>query len=81
MERHSIGWAMDHILQGRKVMRSGWNGKGMYVYMRGCHTAMIDGKEVYFERQLCIHPVSGDDIAWTISQADAFAEDWELYEG
>lgn len=34
MGEHDIGWAVRQMLNGNKVQRAGWNGKGMFiVYM------------------------------------------------
>jgi hypothetical protein len=63
--------ALDALKRGYRVSRVGWNGKGMYVYMR------IDpGVQPY----LCLHAADGKEYAWTVSQADVFAEDYCIVE-
>lgn len=33
MEQRDFGWALKMLKNGRKLCRSGWNGKGMYIVL------------------------------------------------
>lgn len=69
-----FGWAITMLRQGKRVARSGWNGKGMYLFLRGS----INNDEpviVMFTAQGKTQP------GWLASQADMLAVDWHLVEG
>ena len=77
---HGFGWALKQMMDGKRVTRPGWNGKGMYVYDtpaqhdRGEGYAKVDGYFTMRTAQGTLQP------GWLISQADARALDWILYE-
>jgi hypothetical protein len=60
--------ALREIKNGGTVARSGWNGKGQWIYWRPSTEDLGDF--------LAIHPVSGPDVPWLASQTDLLAEDW-----
>jgi hypothetical protein len=64
--------ALDAAKAGYKVSRIGWNGKGMYVYVR---------RDPVVQPYLCLYAADGKEYAWTVSQADVFAEDYCIVEG
>lgn len=35
MSGQTIGWAVEHLKEGAKVRRAGWNGKGMWLSLSG----------------------------------------------
>ena len=78
---HGFGWALKQMMDGKRVTRPGWNGKGMYVYDtpaqhdRGEGAAKVDGYFTMRTAQGTLQP------GWLISQADARALDWQLYDG
>lgn len=60
--------AIKAVLKGHKISRSGWNGKGMFVYHLN-----IEG----FRPVLVIRNAQGEhQPGWVFSQEDVFAEDW-----
>lgn len=60
------------VREGKRIARSGWNGKGMYVYQ---HVA--DG----FKPVLVLHTAKGEEQpGWVFSQDDLFSDDWEIVE-
>lgn len=64
--------AIEALLNGQRVARSGWNGKGMFVYQY---------KFVHFKPVLVLHTAKGDEQpGWVFSQDDLFAKDWVIYE-
>lgn len=65
-----IGWAVEMMTEhGKRVRRSGWNGKGMWLeYVPG-----TDSMQGY----VVMKPTRGGFVPWTCSQTDLLAEDWE----
>lgn len=72
--------ALDLLKDGARVARSGWNGKGMWVYL-------VDGTEYSIH---CWSATEGENnmpfiamktadikvVPWLASQTDLLAEDW-----
>lgn len=87
----AFGQALEHIKQGGKIARKGWNGKGMFVYyvpaakypasrnelstMAGY--ADVDGM-VQYNAYMAIKNVDGTVSTWVPSVNDCLAEDWGL---
>lgn len=69
----NFGQAIEHLKNGRKVRRTGWNGKGMYLYLES-HLLNYEPCIVMFTAQGKHQP------GWLASQADMLAEDWDLIE-
>ena len=86
-------YALNALREGKKVSRSGWNGKGMWiVYVRG--SGGDDGPMVSFgdwllnevifprsiERLPFIAMKTADDkvVPWLASQTDILATDWGI---
>lgn len=88
----SFGHAIELLKSGKKVARSGWNGKGMFL-------ALVNGNDAdYFinsrvfgtgvdgntEKQLpildAIYMKTADDklVPWLASQTDVLANDWTI---
>lgn len=80
-----FGKAIAAMKEGRKVARSGWNGKGMFLFL-------AEIEELHTKADLhCISHLEGDltlpsivmktadnklCVGWLASQADILAEDW-----
>ena len=72
----TFGWAIFMLKKGHKVMRRGWNGKGMYLYL------VRDDDWEAFNWKPCIvmHTAQGEEQpGWLASQPDMLEEDWEEY--
>ena len=41
-ETHDFGWAIDALKEGALVARQGWNGKGMFLFMRPADQLSVD---------------------------------------
>lgn len=72
----NFGQAIDALKAGKKVRRSGWNGKGMFLSLCDGEIAR-DGNPsdpfiVMWTAQKTWQP------GWLASQADMLGEDWEL---
>ena len=69
---NTIGWAVEQMNGGKRVRRSGWNGKGMYIAL------MLPSKsDPMTSPYVFMSTVQGDLIPWLCSQADLLANDWE----
>lgn len=85
-----FGDALDALKDGKKVARSGWNGKGMFLYYvpEGQYPARteIAKKEwgeyalVPYQAYIAMKTVQGTVVPWLASQTDVLAEDWEIQE-
>lgn len=58
---------------GRKVFRSGWNGKNMWICLqRPTNTSKMTLPYIYMKT------VENDLVPWVASQTDILSEDWEV---
>ncbi|WP_405154767.1 DUF2829 domain-containing protein [Paenibacillus sp. FSL K6-0108] len=81
-----FGQALTALKSGKRVSRSGWNGKGMFVYLvpAGVYPARTDaaktiGERVSYNPYLAIKNVDGSVSTWVPSVNDCLAEDWEVF--
>lgn len=80
----SFGDAMREMKCGNKVARSGWNGKGMFLFL-------IAGDSWYFDTDVdgvedcdgvktlpfvCMKTADNKLVPWLASQTDVIANDW-----
>ena len=80
----NVGDAIRELKKGRRVIRKGWNGKGMFLilidpYLTDQFTLREEpcmvGTMLSF---IAIKTVEQALVPWTASQADILAEDWEV---
>jgi hypothetical protein len=65
----NFGKAIEYLKDGRKVRRTGWNGKGMYLY--------LESKLPNYEPCIVMFTAQGKhQPGWLASQADMLSEDW-----
>lgn len=85
----NFGHALEMLKAGRAVSRSGWNGKGMFIYLVGpgnyppatdIAKAAFGGGLVPYTAYLAIKSVNGTVTPWLCSQTDALAEDWGIFD-
>lgn len=74
--------ALRALNQGKRLTRTGWNGRGMFIFLASSamaipHTPWPTGQIVY-EPHIDLRTVSGQFIPWLASQTDILAKDWEL---
>lgn len=83
-----FGSALNGLKTGHKLQRSGWNGRGMFIYLvpenryapttnAGAELAGEDGK-VPYGAYLAMKTAHGNVVPWLASQTDILADDWEL---
>lgn len=80
-----FGEALHKLRAGKAVARTGWNGKGMFLYLVGpgdyppatdvAKTA-FDGGLVPYRPYLAMKTAQGDVVPWVASQSDLLASDW-----
>lgn len=70
---NGIGWAVKQLQDGRRVARSNWNGRGMWLELqRPDVNSKMTLPYVYLNTAL------GDRIPWVCSQSDLLSFDWEI---
>lgn len=84
----SFGHAVVALKEGFKVARSGWNGKGMFLYYvpEGAYPARtnIAKKEwgedalVPYGAYIAMKTAQGNVVPWLASQTDVLADDWTI---
>lgn len=85
---HEIGWAVELMRVGEKVRRSGWNGKGMFLFLVPGSIFQVscppllgiypEGTEIEYHSHVDMKTAQGYIVPWLCSQADLLAMDWEL---
>lgn len=82
MMTRDIGWAVSQLRSGRRVRRTGWNGKGMWLaFQEPDEHSKMTLPYVYIEYPKG-HPAypRGSRVPWLASQTDLLADDYELVE-
>lgn len=85
--------ALQNLKNGKKIFRTGWNGKSMYVvlqrgYPEGIpineNTAESIGAPVgtvcVFRPYLTMKTVNDEFVPWVASQTDLLEDDWQVME-
>lgn len=83
-----FGEALRELQEGKRVARSGWNGKGMFVYYvpANSYPAQTGAAKAHFGENalvpyrayMAMRTVDNDVVVWTVSQTDALADDWSV---
>ena len=95
METKDFGWAISMLKAGVKVARLGWNGKGMYLWLKPAATIKSDwckdpilkeivdaaGGETEALGTICMKTADNKILTgWLASQTDMLSEDWIIVE-
>lgn len=80
----NFGQAIEALKEGKKVSRSGWNGKNMYLYYVSAneYPAITEiakqefGEMVPYRDYIAMKTAQGNIVPWVASQTDILAEDW-----
>ena len=83
MRKMTFGDALEALKIGKKVARTGWNGKGMYLYLADGNllTEEIgDGNYPFTDTVVMKTADNKYCIGWLASQTDMLAEDWCIVE-
>ena len=87
MKTFTFGTAIEHLKQGERVARIGWNGKGMYLLLATeidfvTKADLSDMQNLTGELTLpAIVMKTADNkfvVGWLASQTDMLAEDWVI---
>ncbi len=83
--------ALTLIKHGKLLMRKGWNGKGMHIFLAPGSTFKVnrppllgifeEGHEIQYHAHIDMKTTQGYIVPWLASQADLLDEDWELFDG
>lgn len=84
----SFGLAIAAMKAGCKVARSGWNGKGMFLFLVPGSTFKVnrppllgiyrEGKEINYHAHIDMRTADGTIVPWLASQTDMLSEDWMI---
>lgn len=80
-----FGAAVRALKAGHKVARTGWNGKGMWLYFVPAASYPAQtlaakehfGEMVPYLAYIAMKTVDGSVVPWLASQSDVLSEDWE----
>lgn len=78
--------ALELIKVGKRVARSGWNGKGMFVFLvpgsrftvnrEPLLSILGEGTEVDYHGHIDMRCANGQIVPWLATQSDLLDEDW-----
>ena len=80
METKDFGWALKQLRAKAKVIRQGWNGKGMWLNLQvpDEHSKMtLPYIYIEYPEGHTAYP-KGCRVPWLASQTDMLATDWEV---
>lgn len=87
MSNLTFSQALNHIKNGIKMQRVGWNGKGMFIFLVPGSTFIVnrppllgiypEGTEVKYHAHIDMKTADGQIVPWLCSQTDMLAEDWQ----
>ena len=93
LDEMDFGNAIKALKFGYKVRRKGWNGKGMFLWLKPativkaewCKDPMLkelakkNGGEIPALGTICMFTAQGEILSgWLASQTDVLSEDWEI---
>lgn len=78
--------ALIEIKNGKRVSRSGWNGKNLFVFLVPGSTFKVnrppllgiypEGTEINYHAHVDMRTADGQIVPWLVSQTDLLADDW-----
>lgn len=82
----SFSFALAALKTGKKVARTGWNGKGMYLYHvpAQSYPATTEiakqefGEMVPYGAYIAMKTAQNNVVPWLASQTDILADDWQV---
>lgn len=83
-----FGKAIKALKSGSKVARTGWNGKGMFLFLVAGSKFKVnrapllgiypEGTEITYNPHVDMCTADGSIVPWLASQSDILAEDWSI---
>lgn len=90
MTTFDFGTAVSYMKAGAKVTRTGWNGKGMFLFLVPGSVFKVsrpplmgiypEGTEVTYCPHIDMKTADDKVVPWLASQSDVLAEDWMIKE-
>jgi hypothetical protein len=84
--RYNFSDALQMVKDGKRVARSGWNGKGMFIFLVPGSTFVVnrppllgiyaEGTSINYHAHIDMRTADGMIVPWLASQTDILAEDW-----
>lgn len=84
----NFGQALEALKEGKKVSRSGWNGKGMFLFLVPGSTFTVnrapllgiypEGTVIDYCPHVDMRTADGKIVPWLCAQTDMLAEDWDV---
>ena len=76
----TFGQALEALKQGRRIQRSGWNGKGMWLSLQTPDANSKMTLPYIFIEYPSGHPAYpfGSRVPWLASQTDVLSNDWGI---
>ena len=84
----SFGGAIEALKGGEKVCRSGWNGKGMFLFLVPGSQFKVnrapllgiyqEGTEIDYCSHIDMKTADTKVVPWLASQTDVLADNWEI---
>lgn len=78
--------ALELVKNGKKVARTGWNGKDMFIFLVPGSTFTVnrapllgiypEGTVIKYHAHIDMKTATGVIVPWLASQTDVLAEDW-----
>lgn len=88
VDQVSFSIALNYLKEGRKVARSGWNGKNMFIFLVPGSTFIVnrppllgiypEGTIVNYCPHIAMKTADDKIVPWLASQTDIMAEDWKV---
>lgn len=85
LEAADFSDALMWMKEGKRVQRSGWNGKGMFLLLIAknawgfeCDVEGVDGLDA--SAFICMKTADDKLVPWLASHTDLMATDWQVYE-
>ena len=86
----NFGQALEALKEGKKVSRTGWNGKGMFLFLVAGSTFSVnrapllgiypEGTVIDYCPHVDMRTADGKIVPWLASQQDLLQEDWDTVE-
>ncbi len=87
-DKMDFGEAVRALKEGKKVARSGWNGKNMFLYLVPGSTFTVnrppllgiypEGTQIDYHAHIDMKTAQGYCVPWLASQADILSDDWVI---
>lgn len=81
--------ALDELKFGKKMTRTGWNGKGMFLFLVPGSSFKVnrpplmgiypEGTPIDYHPHIDMRTADGTIVPWVASQTDLLANDWTFY--